>query len=103
MPTFVVIIESKKVVSHGTVVTNDKQQYWIARNEYMWDSGLSLSVFPEPPLEVKTWGTKEEAEQFARSWEGHPWWVKPNGSFKILEVTPKMVQRGWTVESVTQS
>ncbi len=48
---------------------------------------------------AKVFKSAEDAANFARRWNGHPWWCKPNGNFEVIEVVPvfRQVKNGYAV------
>jgi hypothetical protein len=38
------------------------------------------------PKELVIFNTYNEAENFDKEWEGHPWFFKPNGFYKVFKV-----------------
>lgn len=75
-------------MKYAVRVTGDKgTKYWVCEND-SWPSGSEMLAG------VKVWETRDEAEKFAKSWKGHPWWVVPV-SFEIVPMKPHMIQSGW--------
>jgi len=102
---FVLIVESHEARSgyNNTVLTEsgdrflvvDEPEGWVEATSAAWTGSLNDSNgFPHEPKLFESVG---EAAAFAKRWEGHPWWCKPNGKYEILEMRPafKQVQDGY--------
>lgn len=61
------------------LVTSDAEA-WDAGKHYVCDESL--------PIDTKLFDSVEDAQRFAESWPGHPWWVKPSGRYDVIEVEP---------------
>jgi hypothetical protein len=50
------------------------------------------------PQDTTKFDTVEQADEFAKSWDGHPWTFKPNGKYRIVKLVKvtKSVIIGYT-------
>jgi len=98
---YAVIVHSKEARSgdkNGTVMTKDGDRFWACIEPEGWVDADGRQVVGEtPPADVKVFNSPREAEKFAKRWKGHPWWVRPNGTFEVVPLVPNMVvvQQGW--------
>lgn len=99
---YILIVEGKEVISsYGNPLSREGEEYYVCKELEGWveATGKALTFYTEGvPREIKTFRTQEEAITFAKKWKGHPWWVKPNGSFRVLKVTPRYCIDGWEEE-----
>lgn len=90
---FTVIFIGKEARSqNGSIISPENAEY-LANSGPLhegWVSGdrFDGSKIPEHTL---VWKTAKEAQEFAETWKGHPWWVQPK-SWRVVEVEPNMVQ-----------
>jgi hypothetical protein len=75
-------------VSKGTRIVPVKDEYGITGQRYDPERPL--------PLDIVSFNTEKEAEDWAFEWEGHPWYFK-TGVFKIIGIVPayERVHVGW--------
>ena len=88
---FVVIVESEEArsgVKGNPIVTREGSEFIATIEADGWVEATSSNFHGKIPADAKTFGTYGEAEGFAKRWEGHPWWCRPNGNYKIVEVEP---------------
>lgn len=60
----------------------DEPEGWVPATSIHYSEGNSIRK------DAKLFKTPEEAEAFAKTWKGHPWWCSPNGKFRVVEVEP---------------
>lgn len=82
MALFAIIVTSKKACSGvpgHPVMTVEGEKFWVERDHDGWVPATSsrLKSYPKPSASLKTFNTHDEAEAFAKSWTGHPWWCVP--------------------------
>ena len=75
-----------------TTLTKDNEPMWVTIDGSGWvpatsHHGSSKSL----PLSIKIWKTYEEAEEFMKSWKGHPWYNVPK-TWEVIRVVPKTKQ-----------
>jgi len=88
---YCLLIQSK--ASKGTgghVITREGTWFVVGKDlpdNYVPGVGNSCSEESSTfPASTKIFETETEARKFAESWGGHPWWVTPNGVYRIREV-----------------
>lgn len=88
---FALIVKSKKV---GSMTEAGSEFIVRACDQGCVPATSSLLLMTDQvlPKDTMLWPTEEKAEEFARNWEGHPYWCRPNGKFRVVAVTPKYVQ-----------
>ena len=105
MSSFVVVVESFEARSeYGKVITKNGQKLLVTFSEG-WDSSSDWNGnINSSSNEPKLFESIDSATAFARKWEGHPWYCKPNGNFEIIEVRPvyKQVQDGYEIVKVVE-
>ncbi len=86
---YVVVVESFEACSGAIgnqILTREGDKFIALLDESGWVEASSIKYDGLIPMNAKTFATKESAEEFARRWKGHPWWCRPNGNYKVLEV-----------------
>jgi hypothetical protein len=112
MTGHVLMVQSSLVLAvNKSVITEEGECFWVTEDDGNWVEATSVSVgirlLPlklwgkEIPMDAKLFPTEEEATAFAKRWQGHPWWVKPNGNFKVITVEPVFEQRKIAYREVT--
>ena len=90
-----------KVQSKENQFAEKDSWFWVtySEEEKIEKSSLIKESHPIPP-NVKLFSSEEEAEEFAKQWEGFPWWCQPNGNYEVVLLIPiiKKVVTGWTTE-----
>ena len=83
----------KKRYSDGSIATESGTWAWVVTGDF----GPSCSVGEDIPYSPLLFNSHEEADNFAKDWDGHPWYFKNTGTYKIIAVHPKLVtvQRGY--------
>jgi hypothetical protein len=82
------------------IITAEGSWFWVVDEPNGWVEATSSPCNYEPgkvPNNVKTFKTEWGAAEFAVDWKGHPWWCKPDGTFEVVRLKPRMVQDGWEV------
>ena len=90
MTMFAIIVTGKEARAFDdTVMSPEGERYWVEMEESGWVVATSSRVrqYPKASAKLKTFDTREKAEEFAKSWTGHPWWCIPK-SYEIVEVEP---------------
>ena len=95
MSQFAILIESHEArsgVAGNPIVTEAGTKFWVTKDHEGWVEATSTRVTDEwPPFDIKIFPSQEKAEEFAKKWSGHPWWVKPR-AYEIVEVRPRLKQ-----------
>jgi len=84
---FALIVTGEEVRLDGETIAEEGEKFMVvelqgfATSERI-EKGKESVLFP---LSLKTFKTREEAEEFGKSWKGHPWWCKPR-DFEVIEV-----------------
>lgn len=88
----------------GGVVTKAGDWAWVVIEPEGWVIATSTSVPADGRVlhDVKVFKSKEDAEDFIRKWatKYHPWYYKPDGTYEIVPIKPRMVtkQQGWDID-----
>lgn len=89
---FVVLVESEEArssVAGNPVLTKDGDRFWVTTDREGWVEANSVKMegLSSIPVDAKPFKTREDAEEFALRWNGHPWWCKPkHGKHEVIEV-----------------
>ena len=86
--TFCVIVESKEARSGSKgnpIITRAGEKFVVINGRRGITSQNFVDVMPTDTL---PFSTREEAEKFAMSWKGHPWYCIPSGKYEVVEVEP---------------
>jgi len=91
---FALIVQSKEVrANSGDIMTASGEEFLVKRDVDGWVSatGVNLkgSLAQENgkfSIDTKIFASFDEAQKFAAKWKGQPWWVKPNGFFRVVPV-----------------
>lgn len=106
---FALIVESAEARSgyDNSVITRTGEKMlvtvepegWVEATSSRWTGSLNDS--DGFPIKAKLFDSAEAATKFAKRWNGHPWYCKPNGNFEVVEVKPnfKQVLDGYEVVS----
>lgn len=93
---YALIVEGKEALSaNGNIFTTEGEKFWVCNEPDGWVEATGINVNrgdTKIPGDVKTFKTRVAAEKFAKRWEGHPWWVNPNGNFEVIEIKPRYKQ-----------
>lgn len=86
----------------GYVVTKEGDAFWVETDEpdhWVEASSSRCNDRSAVPGHIKTFQTREAAQEFAKRWKGHPWYCDPSGDFDVIEIVPQYVQvfSGWGV------
>lgn len=72
--------------------------FWLCNEEWVSATGSRAwdyyddedDCVPEDvPDDVMVFDTQDAAIDFMTAWQGHPYWVRPTGSFNVYAYTPK--------------
>jgi hypothetical protein len=76
----------------GDILVENGDEFLVTVDDEGWVPATSVSLRIEDTLKLppktKAFDNVEDARSFAEMWRGHPWWVQPNGSYRIIELTP---------------
>lgn len=90
MKKFIIIVTSLEARSESTgnpIITPAGTRFVVVNEPEGWVEASSIWYTDgKIPVSAKLFDTVEEAKKFAQRWKGHPWWCKPSGEFKIIEV-----------------
>ena len=91
---FAIIYECREAISgNGAVVTNEGHEVVVVNDERgVTTSPLKFCGTQRIGGHVKKFQTREGAERFMNGFDGHPWYAKPNGKFRVVEIKPKFKQ-----------
>ena len=65
-------------------LVHEGEWVWLVKSRWVpATSSVNLSK------DIITFENREEAEEFAKEWKGHPWYHMPNGNYEIVEVIPE--------------
>jgi hypothetical protein len=85
---YAVVVTSLEAKStSGTVITPAGTQFIATIEPDGWVPATSSRYTGAIPADAKTFDTEEAAVNFAKSWNGHPWWCRPNGEYEVIQVT----------------
>lgn len=75
------------------IMTREGDELWVTIESEGWVPATSQRMTDrnKVPYDLKVWNLREEAEEFGRTWKGHPWWCSPI-SYEVIEVEPKFKQ-----------
>jgi hypothetical protein len=89
---YALFIQGKEAKSSegNLIVGKEGGWYLVCKEPENWvpATGYVVKGFILIRKDAKLFKTIEDAEAFAGTWAGHPWWVIPNGNFKIIKVKP---------------
>ena len=88
---YAVVVESSEARSGSPgepIMTKEGEKFIVVNQPEGWVEADSRHWSGKVPADAKVFKTPEAAEKFAKRWKGHPWWVKPNGNFEVIEVEP---------------
>jgi hypothetical protein len=95
MSKFAVCFKAQEAYSsNGDVLTREDEEYWVVREREGWVEATScpVSLYPNPPKDIKLFSSEELAHSFMARWKGHPWYCVSQ-SYEVLEVEPVYEQR----------
>jgi len=99
------IMQSRKVLYvKGGVATRAGEEFVV--NDGEWGPGTTRYNPDKPlPTDTLTFETFETADEFARSWGGHPWTFKPNGKYRVVKLTVATEPRhiGYTTTDIQRN
>lgn len=89
-----ILLMNKYVAEDGRVWVDDGSRQVVIISED-WDTACSVDrlEFSTP----RVFRSVEAAENYARKWKGHPWWIKEAGwsGYEVVKLKPVMKQVGW--------
>jgi len=97
---FVIKYKAREAVSNdGQLLTPEGKEYWVVGDDWGPTSSSVMFHQGEVPDDVIKFKTKERAERFMTTWDGHPWYHKVR-SYEILEIEPVYAPlfKGWSVK-----
>ena len=95
-------VESREVLyADGDVNTFEGAEFWVCVEPEGWVEATSSPYHGQMAPDLLTFKTPEAAGRFAKRWDGHPWWCKPNGKFTVVPVRRKFVQCAAGYEEAT--
>ncbi len=100
---YAVRVQSRLALSaDGSAMTKDGEWFWLRKAQWVPATSIRTDLSRGVPEDVKLFDTKKAAREFAENWLGDPWWVRPNGRYHVVALTPRMVtvQDGWNAERV---
>ena len=86
---FALIVSSLQVKSGKDTMTESGERFLVMVEPEGWVPATSSLYKGEIYGGAKLFETAEAAEDFAKTWRGHPWWVKPGKKFEVIEVRQK--------------
>ncbi len=89
-----IIVTGKEALDiHNHAHTKEGEKFWVIKDS--WGPSSSwLSMYKNPPPDILVFNTSDEAESFAKTWKGHPWWCVPK-DFEVVKLKPKMIHCGY--------
>lgn len=92
MTKYAVIVQCKEAKAlSGTIMCEEGTEVIIEKGEW-GDTSYPITSSRGIGTTVKTFTTYEAAEKFAKEWDGHPWYYKPNGKYRIVELEKQYKQ-----------
>lgn len=90
---FALIIQSKQVKAcGGSILTEAGKKFLVCNEPSGWIPATGSPFTGNIGGDAKIFSSFEEAEWFAKNWQGHPWYVRPGKRFEVIEVKPKFKQ-----------
>lgn len=87
---FAVVVNSKQVKAYdGSILTEEGARKLAIIEQDGWVEATSSGFTGTIRADAKLFSTEKEAVDFAKRWEGHPWYCQPNGEYEIIEVVPE--------------
>lgn len=76
----------------NSIMSKEGERFWIETDPEGWVSASGSRLSWRGPdgnasSRLKTFGSIEEAQEFAKQWKPHPWWVIPK-AFEVVVVEP---------------
>jgi hypothetical protein len=82
--------EAKSGAAGNPVMTAEGERFWATVEPGGWVEASSSRVRDDsPPGDPLVFKTREQAEEFAKRWKGHPWWCVPSGQYEIVPLAVK--------------
>ncbi len=84
---YAVRYECKEAIAKsGSIVTKCGDTVYVKSGEWGLTSSYRLDK------DILTFETEELANEFMKTWRGHPWYNITNGNYEVVEVKPKFKQ-----------